>query len=78
MISLTLDLPSDQKVEGTVATTVEWIYEKDADFSGFTMLKKYACDEDDRSNLLPCKIGEQMMDQITIKDLEVYANHGFV
>lgn len=74
MIGLTLDLPSDQRVEGTVATTV----------SGYMKGCRFFRVHDVKENMRAMKMieaicakkGEQMMDQITIKDLEVYANHG--
>ena len=74
MIGLTLNLPSDQRVEGTVATTV----------SGYMKGCRFFRVHDVKENMRAMKMieaicakqGEQMMDQITIKDLEVYANHG--
>ena len=69
MIGLTLDLPSDQRVEGTVATTV----------SGYMKGCRFFRVHDVKENMRAMKMieaicakqGEQMMDQITIKDLEV-------
>ena len=40
MIGLALDLPVDQRVEGTLATSVIWRNEGDALLSVSTMLKK--------------------------------------
>ena len=52
MIGLTLDLPSDQRVEGTVATTVSGYMKGCRFFRVHDVKRKYACDEDDRSNLV--------------------------
>ena len=75
MIGLTLDLPSDQRVEGTVATTV----------SGYMKGCRFFRVHDVKENMramkmieaICAKIGENRgWIRLQSKDLEVYANHG--
>ena len=51
MIGLALDLPVDQRVEGTLATSVIGVMKGCSFVRVHDIKRKQACDPDDRSNL---------------------------
>ena len=77
VIGLTLDLPADQRMEGTVATTVIGVM-KGVAFCPCTRCKrKLPCPEDDRSHPRQITGRWEKDDGYNLyQDLEVFANHG--
>ena len=74
MIGLALDLPVDQRVEGTIATSVIGV------MKGCAFVRVHDVKENKRAvQMTEAILGRHMeyfMDKIEIKELEIFANHG--
>ena len=73
MIGLALDLPVDQRVEGTLATSVIGV------MKGCAFVRVHDIKENKRViQMTEAILGreEELMDKIEIRDLEIFANHG--
>ena len=71
MIGLTLDLPVDQRVEGTLATSVIGV------MKGCAFVRVHDVKENRRViQMTEAILGGKLMDKIQIKGLEIFANHG--